>query len=500
MRQISGQEAENFILEQIAQHSGGIEQVLAPFDAQDAVFAWLDTVRAVEEFINLPLFADLDEALEQAIVDVRLEPLDLLALVRIRKALTARFGADFAQRFTLVVLQASELVRVFRANGLLDAVAVLRTVGHAVGYFQSRRRHLVALLYLLPAACKGTQGIEGPDTLNLFLQRAEYSGITITGLYEKLMLSKVFPDFALNVDASGFSANHHYEPLDSWFLEPERASITEMQVPAAALGELEPVDPEKIFSAAEVRNNIRLIEAAYAEFDFSDSAFGHVTEFVRRCLSVCEDDYLVRLTTADFEGFAEQSGVPTSVRRRLVHSGGDYVSCTNSYAPFIELGDSYLSTVTLLSRFVYYWKSVCLNRVRRFQIRSGFIFENSVKAALTAQGFTVTDVKRINRKEFDVVAVLNDVIYNVQCKNNLVDLSHVEADAERFARYNRQLDRYYVRALRKEEGREQLLKDRLGFSKIKHVVISRFPVATANPHVLAYSRIDRFRAMVEHDK
>lgn len=208
----------------------------------------------------------------------------------------------------------------------------------------------------------------------------------------------------------------------------------------------------------------------------------------------------MRMTTTDFDSLAERSGLPTSVRRRLVHSGGDYVSSTNAYAPFVELGDSYLSTVTLLSRFVYHWKSVCLNRVRRFQVRSGFIFEGSVKTALTEQGFTVTDVKRINRKEFDVVAVLNDVIYNVQCKNNLVDLSHVEADAERFARYNRQLDRYYARALRKEEAREHLLIGKLGFSKVRHVVVSRFPVATTNPRVVPYSRIDRLRAMAEHSQ
>lgn len=66
MRQVSGQEAEALLLVQIAQHSGGIEQRLAPFGAQEAVFAWLGTIRAVEESINLPLFAGLDKVLKQA--------------------------------------------------------------------------------------------------------------------------------------------------------------------------------------------------------------------------------------------------------------------------------------------------------------------------------------------------------------------------------------------------------------------------------------------------
>ncbi|MBZ0092574.1 MAG: hypothetical protein K8F27_10175 [Sulfuricellaceae bacterium] len=152
--------------------------------------------------------------------------------------------------------------------------------------------------------------------------------------------------------------------------------------------------------------------------------------------------------------------------------------------------------MTLLSRFLYHWKSICLNRIRRFQIRSGFLLEDSVKIALSQQGFTVTDVKRINRKEFDVVAVLGRVIYNVQCKNNLVDLSRIESNATRFARYNRQLDRYYAQALAKEEGREQLLKDRLGLADIRHAVVSRFPIATTNPRIIPYSRIGRFKEIV----
>ena len=132
--------------------------------------------------------------------------------------------------------------------------------------------------------------------------------------------------------------------------------------------------------------------------------------------------------------------------------------------------------------------------MRRFQIRSGFLVEDSVKDALAEKGFSVTDIKRINRKEFDVVAVLGGVIYNVQCKNNLVDLSRIETDAARFARYNRQLDRCYAQALLKEEAREQLLKDKLGFAEVRHVVVSRFPVATTNPRIIPYSRIGRFKA------
>ena len=40
----------------------------------------------------------------------------------------------------------------------------------------------------------------------------------------------------------------------------------------------------------------------------------------------------------------------------------------------------------------------------------------------------------INRQEFDVVTLRNNVIGNVQCKNNFVDLERVDSDAVAFAR------------------------------------------------------------------
>ena len=153
------------------------------------------------------------------------------------------------------------------------------------------------------------------------------------------------------------------------------------------------------------------------------------------------------------------------------------------------------TAVTLLSRFANHWKNVCLNRVRRYQIRSGFIFEKSVKAALRAQGFDVREIKRVGRAEFDVVATLGGVIYNVQCKNNLVDLNRIETDVRKFVRYNSSLDQAYRRALDKERGREHVLLGELGLTVIKNFVVSRFPLATQNPSVLTYGEISRVRAV-----
>jgi hypothetical protein len=57
-----------------------------------------------------------------------------------------------------------------------------------------------------------------------------------------------------------------------------------------------------------------------------------------------------------------------------------------------------------------------------------------VKREPEAHGFRVTDIKRVNRKEFDVVAVKNDVIFNFPCKNNWIDLRRIESDSSSFVK------------------------------------------------------------------
>lgn len=331
--------------------------------------------------------------------------------------------------------------------------------------------------------------------MNQLLPHIEHSGTTIVSLHHNLMLTKVFSDFRLFVGSDGVTASRDFQTLDQFFLEPERASLLEMQsqMESRDLPDLEHLDPRLVFSAAEVRNNLRVIESAYEEFNLAGSTFGSVSKFLEACLAFCRDDYFVEIDAAKFKELLDQAGVQSNIRNRLVHSGGGYVDSLDEYAPFFMVGATFYSTVTLMTRFAYNWKSVCLNRLRRFQIRAGFIFEESVKEALTNQGFSVSDIKRINRSEFDVVATLGDTIYNVQCKNNLVDLGRIASDPALFARYNRRLDRYYAKALRKEEAREGLLRAKFGSSKVRHVVVSRFPVATDNPRILPFRQIKSFR-------
>ena len=107
------------------------------------------------------------------------------------------------------------------------------------------------------------------------------------------------------------------------------------------------------------------------------------------------------------------------------------------------------------------------------------------------------DIKRINRKEFDIVATHGGVIYNFQCKNNWIDLSKVEAERALYVRYNRALTNYYRRALAKEANREHLLKDELDLTRVEHYVISRFPVITADARIINYNQIGKLSTIVD---
>src|SRR3546814_8749973 len=102
-----------------------------------------------------------------------------------------------------------------------DLGFTLNTVGEAVGYFQSRRRHFVSLLYLMADACKGTKKLEPEHAFDVLLPVVEYCCISFTGWNWKGVLAAIFHDFTLTSDGIGSYAKHEYDPLESAFMEPE---------------------------------------------------------------------------------------------------------------------------------------------------------------------------------------------------------------------------------------------------------------------------------------
>jgi hypothetical protein len=490
--------AEDALVNRIALQEQQIADALAPYEPLSATYAWFDTLRAIEECINLITVDWNDEDFEQDLISLPLAQLQQVPgrLAAVRQRVTARFGEKFCNRFSNLLIQGMSIAMAFASHGFMEVAAGFRTVGTMMGYFQSRRRHFVGLLHMLPHACRGRQVVVPLDTLNIFLPIIELSAVQMMGAQNALIVKLARSKLGLPECESSEIAM-----LDNLFLEPERARITEVPITgkgAEILKSREPLSPDRLFSAAELRNDILAIEAVYAEFDLADTDFAAAAALVRRLSrDFIDRDFWVAIRPADLVALSNELGVSPALRSALVHSAPGYMACLSTYAPFILIDGVYRSTVTLLSRFLYYWRAQVLERQKLFQIRAGFIFEQAVADELKQQGFIVQDITRINRREFDVVTLRDSVIWNVQCKNNFVDLVRVEADARRFARYNAMLVRSYERALTKECNREHLLKLKLSLDAVQHLLVSRFPVVSANPRIVPFSRIANFAAIAD---
>ncbi|MEI8397386.1 MAG: hypothetical protein WCF85_21925, partial [Rhodospirillaceae bacterium] len=220
MGELRGQPLLNLLEREIALHSRHIAATLAPFDPTSASMAWMEALRSVEEFINLPLFGLDDPSLERALVTLPVA--NCLAHPRrlraVRHFIAYRYGEAFAQRFTTLLTQAAAIAMAFAHNGRMEAASGFETVAHAVGYFQSRRRHLVSLLYTMPDACCGGHAVPPIDVLNNFLPLVELHGIALTGLYQQRMLAEAFDDHALLLNGNDYRGIREYPALDAFFL------------------------------------------------------------------------------------------------------------------------------------------------------------------------------------------------------------------------------------------------------------------------------------------
>lgn len=507
-RTLRGDDARKLIQDQIKAHNDGLLAVLGKYHAVHTVRTWHSTIRAIEEFINVPLFCIDDEDVVRWLFSVRLDRSFIqdpgAVWIRVKAALSPHLDAGTVDRFCRLMLQIAAIRSAFVMHGQssFGPGITLDTIGDAMGYLQSRRRHFVALLYLMPRACRGNEKLAPLDTLNVLFPQVEHSCVTITSLYLKLALADALPEFSLEVDSVGGLASHWLETLDAGFLDPERASIVvmnELRGAQISVPEQDPVDPKKIFSAAELRNSIKLLGATYEAFGLKDSDFATMTAVVTSLSRRCQDDYVVAIGKSKLRALLKaHDGMDADELERLLvnRPSGDCAPNTNAFEPFIDVGDAVVSNVNFLSRFIYAFKNIHLGSRRRFLIHAGFIFEDVVKRDLERMGFNVTDIKRINRKEFDVVTTLGGVIYNFQCKNNWIDLAKVESNRMLYVRYNRALTNYYAKALVKEEKREKLLKDKLGIDKVEHYVISRFPVITTDERIVCYNRINDLAALV----
>jgi Holliday junction resolvase len=500
--EFSGEELGKILNQQVELHTKGITSKLQDLDPVDTFNKWHNIILSIEEFINIPLFG-IDE--KNNFEKILSTPLDNRfignqeGIKEVLEIVKTTFGEKVSSRFLKLMLMTAAINLAFKSKGTntFGPGINLDTIGNAISYYQSRRRYFVTLLYVIPKKGKGTKRIEEIQLINELLPTIEFSCVGLTSInYQKILL-ELHSDFTVKSDGNKMTGSHQYQPLERLFNEPERISLIDQVIHRAdQLKKFDSIKVEKnkIFSIPELRNSIEMIESAYSFYEIEESGFKIFKTIIYKLLESVSEDYFMSINCVEFDNIISFYSEKTQkeIKGHFLNKSNNYAINLNSYHPLIKVESNYISNLNLLMRFLYYFKNQILYKKKRFQIHSGFVFEDMIKKELSEKGFNVMDITRINRKEFDVVTTKDNVIHNFQCKNNSIDLSLIESKPKSFNRYNRYLIRYYYKALEKEENRENLLINKLNISNIKHYVISRFPVITTENRIISYNNLDRW--------
>ncbi|UQV46672.1 hypothetical protein KIV45_07045 [Janthinobacterium lividum] len=279
--------------EQIEKYSQGIYELASVFDAKSAIDGWQYILRGAEELINIP--TEDPTVLTQEFLDTPLSAIteNLMLLHVLGVAVRRRFDSDVAYRLKFTIL----LFANFRISLLVakryDTAEMLSTVGGIIMFLRSRRRHIVALLYTLPDVCQGHQNFNPNEDAARLLQAVE-NGVELTGLHQKAMLAEVFQDFQLTNEDGKLVSNYSYQPLDDLFLDAERTSVVDMEkITRYSLNSVSLEQPNhgKIFSCADIRNQIIITTELYNEFNLDKTLFWSFSQVVQELLVFCHDDY-----------------------------------------------------------------------------------------------------------------------------------------------------------------------------------------------------------------
>ncbi len=499
--EIIGEEVETFLLNEKTNHENEVYDLLSRFNSFDLFFKLHRLIHTIEEFINIFKFgldknSDFDEFLMQNISMANIA--FNLQFETTWDIIEKRYGKNTKERLVKLVVLSTAQKESFKICGLnLGDGIHLNTIEGIINYYQSRRRYFTSLLYLLPSIKSGTYKLDENEVLNELSAIVELQSIPLTNIYQNLIKRQIFNDFKIIIDGNIYYSNYQYNALDEMYMEPERISIVEQwahREKQIDIPELIKLDKSKIFSVNELKNSILLIASSYSLYELTNSKWNIYKEIILKLLEFIKEDYFISIKINQFDNIVKDIARERFVEifNNLISSSKSYSECVDSYHPFIKFEARYYSNANLLMRFLYYYKNIVLNKNKKFQIHSGFVFEDQIKEKLSKYGFLITDIKRINKKEFDVVTVKNNIIYNFQCKNSFIDISLINKNQKMFIRHNKRFVNYFKKALIKEEKRETLLTNKLDIDNIKHFVISRFPIICDDKRIISFSSIDNW--------
>lgn len=455
---------------------------LGRYDADDLFPKWLYFIRQLDEFINISYELNLDEKIE-----FRQTGLDYISMKSLEHRLLKRFGKDVAHRVLGLIESYRKIALYVSLSGMRD-IFTYQTIGELLGFCNARRLHYVTMLHLIPLYSTGHEKVQH-NVVEDFWGCIEFALMPIVTAFHAMVQSKCLPDYEATNHGTHLSYNYEYSQLEDVFLEPQRMTQVDMLLfnNEIRLENLLQKDPYTLYSMKELDAIYANDVIYYEKYKLTDTkVYRDLGRLIEDIKPFFKDDYCIEISLEQFIDIARKyTGL------KLICNSSDLHDLMNTRVAFIKNGQTYYSNYFLLIR--YYTNTVAdyLCKNRTCQIDSGFLFEKKIKTLVEEYGFTYQDTcKRINHKEFDVVCIKGDCIYNFQCKNNYFNASRIDSDMVNVtSRYHKRLGSYYEKSLKKEKDRENLLKEKLGLTKVEHYIISRYPVICNNDRVIPFNRL-----------
>lgn len=474
IQKMRGKALEKYLKELTDELLVKLKDWLAPYDGVALGLQWKDFYKKVEEFINL--FDDLDSEDEKLfskafVSDFFVRPESLCkSLLRIKEL----YGSATAERmFSLATLFSD---------------TEINTVWELYGYCLSRRLHFASMLYLIPMYAKGNKQIDDDELYKELAWCIDFVAVPVTTAFNTMLQCRCLPDFEATVHLDGsLEFSDAYTQLEAGYLEPARMTECDLLEFDKDIKKelLRRPSIHKLFSREEFEVNLYNMSVYYADYGIEENPlYQQIKKLSDDVLHYLNDDFEIVIPERDF----------TKIRRKyqsleLYKDMSGYFEVSASRYPFYRIGETYYSTILFFQRYIVNAINKSLERKKKFQIDSGFVFEKRVIDIVTDYGFVYHKTcKRIEHKEFDVVCVKDGCIYNFQCKNNYINVQNFNTNwIKKVARKHRSLARAYDKALDKEYNREDMLKQELDIDRIESYVITRFPVITPNPRVISFN-------------
>lgn len=484
---IEGKELDAFFEEQIENLKGEFTTFLSQFDATDLFHKWREFIRHIDELYNITSLTTPEETkvLESCSLDICNDHL----FGRVVEIVGNKYGKAVQCRFIKTCLMLSALNYAYSNTGQLHNCC--RLLREAIDRCQKMRLYYVTMLLFIPKYAKGRKKVDYIDLLNFFQPQIDGSLVNIRTAYNALMVNKCIDDYKAELQPLGLTFNFVYDYLEADALEPVRLSIVDVldNMTKEELGKVPCFGVHQLCGYDEMMEGVSVSSAAFDKYGLNElEEYKEMVNMAHELKAFLHDDYAFIIPQESFRLL--QDKYP---HLYLTCDSDNFEDMLNARPAFFQFDDMFYSSVLFYQRFMVNREQRMLEKKKKFQIDSGFVFEKKIKNMLVNFGYDVKEgTKRIKRKEFDVVCVKEDgCVYNFQCKNNYLTISQQGKDwSDYTCSAIRKLNRYYEYALQKEDKRDYLLKDKLGLNMVKSYVISRFPVITRNPRIINFNQLE----------